>query len=242
MEGIAVIDNERRGSEWRFYVFGQPKEYESIGADYAQTYNQQVYGEDAPSVKYVCVDLPDQRDIGLYKKAGICEEQILCVHQFFTDNCMMVPTVKVQDKLKELEYSLHCTQVDYRNSDIKLIKDGYVIASILLDKSCFWAILYFSYAKLLRMEVYTDHMVYANYYVTAKSENRLYAKLARRCFYNKDGAVAYDQIFEKENERYLFPDGRCYTKPQFVAEFIRELNLSEEDRVILDASVSEEVM
>ena len=91
-----------------------------------------------------------------------------------------------------------------------------------------------SNGKLIRAEINTDRIFYANYYVTAKSEQGLYAKLTRRTFYNKDGSVAYNQIFEKEREYYLFEDGKTCTNAQFIKEFIVKMNLSEKDTVIVD--------
>lgn len=51
-----------------------------------------------------------------------------------------------------------------------------------------------------------------------------------------DGSAAYDQIFEGEKEWYLFPDGKRYTKPQFLAAFMSKLNLTRQDTVMLDRS------
>lgn len=227
------------------YILGQPEAYTLAGLDYAQVCGRMISGETDGPVRYVCTELPGQKELETYKKAGIDAEQILGIHSYFTDNHNISVTAKAEDKLEELKHSLQFTEVDKRDSEIRLIKDGYVIAAIFLDaedKDRFWGIHYYSYTKLLRMEVYTDRIAYANYYVTAKSENGLYAKLVRRCFYNRDASVAYEQILEGEKERYLFPDGRCYTRPQFYAEFVRKMNLSKQDRVILDASVSPELM
>ncbi|MCI8799084.1 MAG: glycosyltransferase [Lachnospiraceae bacterium] len=227
------------------YILGQPEAYALAGLDYAQVYGQTISGETDGPVRYVCTELLGQGESATYKKAGIGTEQILGIHSYFTDNHNVSVTAKAEDKLEELRHSFRFTDIDRRNSEIRLIKDGYVVAAILLDaidKDRFWGIHYYSYTKLLRMEVYTDQIAYANYYVTAKSENGLYAKLVRRCFYNRDASVAYEHIFEGEKERYLFPDGRRYTRPQFIAEFVRKLNLTAQDRVILDASVSPELM
>ena len=196
------------------YIFGQVKEYVLAKMDVTQVYSQELLGEFAQTAKYVSAEIPDQEEIGVYRKAGIDAGQVLNVYQYLTDNHTIVPSVEVSAKLVELKNSLQYTGVDYQDSEIRLIKDGYVIATVILDrtdKSCLWGICYFSYAKLLRMEIYTDGIAYINYYVTAKSEHGLYAKLTRRTFYNRDASAAYDQIFEGEKEWYLFPDGRRYT-------------------------------
>lgn len=227
------------------YVFGQAKEYARAELDYGQTYNQQMLGEIACSVRYVCADIVGQNEIELYEKAGIDAGKILGLHQFLTGSRTACPSIKAKDKLMELKACFEGARVEERESEIWLVKDGYVIVSILLDerdKSLLKGVSYFSRAKLLRMEIYTDRVSYANYYMTAKSEHGLYAKLVRRSFYREDGSVAYDQIFEGEKEWYVFPDGRRYTKQQLITRFVRELSFSNEDVVILDASVPQEIM
>lgn len=227
------------------YVFGQAKEYARAELDYGQTYNQQMLGEIACPVRYVCADIVGQNEIELYEKAGIDAGQILGLHQFLTGSRTACPSIKAKDKLMELKACFEGSRVEERESEIWLVKDGYVIVSILLDErdqSLLKGVSYFSRAKLLRMEIYTDRVSYANYYMTAKSEHGLYAKLVRRSFYREDGSVAYDQIFEGEKEWYVFPDGRRYTKQQLITRFVRELSFSNEDVVILDASVPQEIM
>lgn len=115
--------------------------------------------------------------------------------------------------------------------------EGWRGAIILLDKTNpkkFFEILYFCKARLIRIEFYTKGISYVNYYVTAKSDNGLYAKLVRRTYYNKNGAVAYEQIWKGDEERYIFPDGRMYTRSQFVAEFVKQLDLTQRDIIFLD--------
>lgn len=227
------------------YVLGQLKDYMHADMNYAQTYNQELLGANLGKVKYIYTDVPERKDIELYRRAGIDERQIIGMYQYFTGNGSVALSVKVEDKLEELRKSLSYTNVRYMDSEIRLSRDGFVIASILLDqrdKDYLWGICYFSHAKLLRMEVYMEGLAYVNYYVTAKSSNGLYAKLVRRSFYDGNGSVVFDQILIGEKGRYLFPDGRNYTKQQFIVEFIKQLKLSKEDTVLIDNSVTTEFM
>ncbi|MCI8712114.1 MAG: glycosyltransferase [Ruminococcus sp.] len=207
---------------------------------YMQAFRRRIIGEDTQAAKYIITEMLEQKDIDKYVRAGINIEHIVSVHQYFTDNRGLRASVKVEDKLKELKNKLHYTNISYQNMEIWLSKEGYVIASILLDekdKDYFGGILYFSRTKLVRMEVYRENIVYANYYMTANSQKGAYAKLVRRTFYNTDGTRAYDEIFRGNEETYLFSDGRDYTKMQFRAEFIKRLKLSMSDTVLIDRSV-----
>lgn len=227
------------------YIFGQPKDYAFAGLDYAQAYQKLISEEIACPIRYICTELVDAQEVKLYEKAEISLENVLGIYSFFTDNDTICSSVKVEDKLEELKNTLKFTGIDKRDLEIRLIKDGYVIAIIMLDekdRKFIKGICYYAHAKLLRMEIYTSCVAYVNYYVTAKSQSGLYAKLVRRTFYNKDASVVYEQIFEKEKEWYLFSDGRRLTKLQFIAEFIKKMNLTKQDMIVLDESIPCELM
>ena len=207
------------------------------GIDHAQGYRASLLKDFSHPVKFIFTNVPRSHEVNLYKHLGISVEQMLSMHQYFSDNRTLEATENADDKATELKDRLHCSDISYVGEEIKLIKDGYVVAAILLEKTNpkkFFAINYFCQKNLIRTEVYAKGITYANYYVTAKSGDGLYAKLVRRTFYNKNGFVAYDQIWKGDKERYIFPDGRTYTRLQFVAEFVKQLNLSEKDIIFLD--------
>lgn len=70
--------------------------------------------------------------------------------------------------------------------------------------------------------------------MTATYNGREYAKLVRRTYFIRDSAACFDMIYDNGEERYLLPDGRFFTKSEFMAEFIKRLNLTEKDTVIID--------
>lgn len=219
------------------YIFNLLVGYVIGGVDHAQGYRASILKDLPYPVKFIFTCVPRRQDINLYQYLGISVEQMLCMHQFFSDNRTLKAVEKADDKVAELYERLHCTDIIYQNEEIQLVKDGYVAASLLLEETNpknFFAIHYYSRAKLVHTEFYTKGITYANYYVTAQSDNGLYAKLVRRTFYNRDGSVAYEQIWKGDEERYIFPDGRMYTKLQFLTEFVKKLDLSEKDVVFLD--------
>lgn len=227
------------------YILSQKIENILNGIIYMQKYKEQMFGKTSAPIRYIFTEVPKKTKMDDYRKMGIDAEQLVNVYQYLANNHSLTCSVKTEDKLEELRNILHYTSENRLDSEIQLIKEGYVIATIILDrtnKEYLWGILYYSYTKLLRMEVYMDGIVYANSYVTAKSEHGIYAKLAKRTFYGKDGSVSYDQIFEGEKEWFLFSDGRIYTKPQMMEELIKKLKLSEEDIVFLDDSVPDRIL
>ncbi len=56
---------------------------------------------------------------------------------------------------------------------------------------------------------------------------------------NEDGSVAYEEIIDEvdgkpETQVYRFPDQVFYSKQEFVAYFMRSLQLTDKDLLILD--------
>lgn len=217
------------------------------GIDNAQGYRAKMLNNLSEPAKYIFTELPTGRDIDYYGKMGIDVKQMISVHQFFTDSHSLELSVRVQDKVEELRERLGYTDIVSSGRDIKLLRDGAVIASILRDETktdfCS-AIHYFSDGcYLICTENYMGKMFYVDYYVTASSDAGMYAKHVRRSFFNSDGTIAYEQLFSKnEIVWYLFPDGRVCTYQEFFAEFIKGLALTERDVVLLDRSVQPGLM
>lgn len=221
------------------YVFNLLVNWVNNGVDNAQGYRAKILKGIQPHIRYIFTELPGKREIDLYKNVGIHIDQMLSMHQYFTDHQSLKALARTDNKLQELKESLQYTDLEYQDEEIKLIKDGSVIASIILeknDKECFHRIYYFEYGKLFREENYTDGIFYVDYYLTANSSNGPYAKLVKRTFCNTDGTAVYDQVFEGDKEWYLFPDGGIYNKTQLIVEFVKNLKLSEQDTVLLDRS------
>ncbi len=219
------------------YIFDLVVGYAPGGLERAQGYRALALKDFPNTVKFVFTELPRQREINLYGNYGMDVEQMLSMHQYFTDNQTLKLSVKTEDKLEELKKILPRTRVEYRETVIRLIRDSFVVAEILLDENDgnnFYGIHYYNKTRLIRTEYYTSGIAYTDYYVTARSDSGIYAKIVRRTFYNSDGSVAYDLIWKGKEGRYIFPNGRIYTKSQFIAEFVKRLNISERDIVFLD--------
>ncbi len=219
------------------YVYSLLVGYFPNGVDYAQGYRAGILRKLSGSVRYIFTELPGRENIRFYESLGIREEEMLSVHHFFLDRPALGLTVMVQDKLSELKRSLESTDVKYRDSEIQLQKDGMVIAALVFAQEkpeALTMVHFFHQGKLVRTEHYTDHMAYADYYVTAEGERGLYAKRTRRVYCHGNGAVAYEQIFEGERSWYLFPDGGVLTKSELIAEFVKGLQLSRDDTVLID--------
>ena len=211
--------------------------YSPNGVDYAQGYRAGILRKMSCPVRYIFAELPERRDVVFYESLGIKEEEMLSMYHSLLDRPALGLAVMVQDKLMELRQSLEITDVEYRDADVRLWKDGMVAASLILDQKepdALAMVHFFHQGKLIHTEYYTDHMAYVDYFVTAESEHGLYAKKIKRTYCHGNGSIAYEQIFEGEKSWYLFPDGKMLTKAEFIAEFVKGLHLSRKDTVLID--------
>ncbi len=218
------------------YVFNLLVGYFPCGVDNAQGYRAQILDHIGDPVRYIFTEIPSVEDMEYYERLGIPEKEMLSAHQFFTDNCSMEATVEINTKLCELKESMQYTEIKETSDGKELLKNGERVAFISLDKhkKCIRYIKYYKQAKLIRGEFYTDELLYGDYYMIAATNGCEYAKLVRRTYFNRDGTVCFDMIYDNGKERYLLPDGRCCTKSEFMAEFIKRLKLTEKDTVIID--------
>ncbi len=219
------------------YIFNLLVGYEPCGVDNAQGYRAKMLKYLSQSVKYVFTELPRRKEFEYYGKKEIDKEKILSMHYFMAGHLRIKSSVKIGDKLKKVKEYIPQAEIVYQKDQIIMKKAGITFASFISnekDSEYLERINYFEHGRLIRTEVYGDGIIYSESFMTAKSEEGFYAKLVRRTFYKEGGTIAYDQIFRKEKDVYLFPDGRRYSKSQFIAEFVKELNLQKSDTIILD--------
>ena len=219
------------------YVFSLLVGYAPNGVDYAQGYRARIFRKFPYPIQYVFTEMPRRNDIDFYNRIGIEEKEMLSMHHSFMDHPGLQLAVRAEDKLTELKDCLQITNIINNGSVIRLEKDGIAAATLVLSSENQEYLLeahFFSQDKLVRTEVYTDRLAYADYFATAESDHGIFAKRTRRVYYHSDGSVSYEQIFDGEKFHYLLPDGRILTKSGFIAEFIKKLNLSEEDTVLID--------
>ncbi len=221
------------------YIFSLLVGYMPNGVDNAQGYRAGMLAEMGYDARYVFTELPTRRYVNRYRKAGIAVEHMLSLHQFFTDHPTLALKGRAEEKLAELQEKLGASEIQRREKEIRILRDGRMVAELLLEEDreeFFYGIHYYSQGKLVRTEYYTDTLSYADCYMTDMSETGPCSRLTRRTFYNRDGAAVYDQIFEGETEWYIFPDGRLCSKSEFIGLFVKRLNLTEEDIVLADRS------
>ena len=219
------------------YVFSLLVGYAPNGVDYAQGYRAEIFTKFPYPVYYLFTEMPRRQDINFYRGIGIKEEDMFSIQHSMLDHPTLQLSVKAKDKLEKLKKDLLITDVSFHGTEICLMRDDAVVATMILapeNRDYLLEIHYFDQSKVIREEAYTDQLAYADYFTTAKSERGSYVKKTRRVYYNRDGSIAYEQMFDGEKSWYLFPDGRVLTKSEFISEFVKRLDLSEKDTVLID--------
>lgn len=207
----------------------------SSGVEYAQSYRAKLLRGLDVSMKFVFLEFISNENIQtLTENIGFQDDEIIWMYQYFTDVRIAPTTYTVADiianiaepivretqegKIKRLYLNDNQDFITcyLKNKDTDIVdRAEFVINGMLVRKD------YYSYVR-----------TFSEYY----APNNNVAKLYMRQFYNEDGSVAYTEHIDGETHLYAFPDQMFYTREAFVAHFIKKLQLTSEDIVILDRS------
>ncbi len=94
-------------------------------------------------------------------------EHMLSLHQFFTDHPTLALKARAEEKLAELQEKLGASEIQRREKEIRILRDGTMVAELLLEEDreeFFYGIHYYSQGKLVRTEYYTDTLSHGGIY------------------------------------------------------------------------------
>ncbi|WP_449457172.1 accessory Sec system glycosyltransferase GtfA [Streptococcus suis] len=206
----------------------------SSGVEYAQAYRSTIFQQSNIPAKFVFTDLITQDNISdLTRNMGFVDEDIIWLYTYFTD-IKTSPTTYTLDDVRNA-YAGTMTDCERLGNVIKLQYEGNTYLSVYLadkEKETVRAVEYVSNGNLIRKDFYSYTKVFSEYY--APKDNR--AELYLRRFFNEDGSRAYDELLSEGTSIFQFPDRLLYSKEELVTYFMKSLNLTTEDVVILDRS------
>ncbi len=88
--------------------------------------------------------------------------------------------------------------------------------------------------KTTFMEAVTNRPLYIDFLNQFEENGVSVKRCSRRSFFNQDGSVAYDIIYDKEGiERYVFPDGEICSRSEFLLKSMQNFCFSEKDLIII---------
>lgn len=92
---------------------------------------------------------------------------------------------------------------------------------------------YYKDERIIFTSFYFDSLAYTELYGTSDHEIGE-SQLERRLFWNTDGKLVFEQVFEADKIKYVFSDGQVMDNQEFVIYFIKNLALNENDICIMD--------
>ncbi|PHK50141.1 accessory Sec system glycosyltransferase GtfA [Staphylococcus edaphicus] len=205
----------------------------SSGVEYAQAYRAKLLRQSSQNIKFVYLDFIQNENIQtLTSNMGFHDNEIIWLYQYFTDIKIAPTTFTIGDLKNTLgEAVIHTEQIDkkvrlFLNNEqtfvtcyLKNQDEPYVDRAEFVIKGI-----------LVRKDFYSYVRVFSEYY--APFENR--AKIYMRQFYNEDGSIAYNEYVDGDESTFAFDDAKLYSKAEFVGYFIRRLQLTSKDMIILD--------
>ena len=212
------------------YDFSLASMYELTGVDTALCNRAFLFREKGCKVKMIFVDVPTVRDLQLYTALGLDYEEILSVYQYYAGVRNLEPVMDSKEMAHNLTELLGCTD-EQRQGDFLILRRGERKAAVLhltADGTSFYTVDYYQDEKLVRTDYYADARYASVFYETDGG------RISERYFYRSDGSLALTQVFRNGQEYNVFPDGGGYSKEQLFSLFVRELNLTKDDLVILD--------
>ena len=219
------------------YVFSLMVNYISSGVDMAQGIRSEFLRKKNQPVFYVFEELPGERELLMYEELGIKKSEMMNMHLFLADNFDVSGEYKVSEHLQEIMDRLQATETLTEEQEIRLIRNGSRVASLILskDRESIIEINYYNRERLILREYYAGRVLYRDYFATTKGNGYYYAKKVRTSFLNKTGNTVYDCLYgDKNEETYVFSKGDTYTKQQLIEKFMQKLEFSDKDTLFVD--------
>lgn len=205
----------------------------SSGVEYAQAYRANVLRNIIQPAKFIFTELILQDNIQhLTANIGFLDEEIINLYSYFTDTKFHSTTFTVE-QLKVL-FPGEPDKIQRNGKTLKLeySKDEFFVTAYMTSETSDFVnrAEYVSRGKLIRKDFFTYTRTFSEYY--APKDNK--AKVYQRKFFNEDGSVAYEEVIDGNDSIFYFSDKVLYSKEEFLAYFLQQLNLTSEDIVIID--------
>ncbi|MFQ3870864.1 accessory Sec system glycosyltransferase GtfA [Staphylococcus sp. Mo2-6] len=207
----------------------------SSGVEYAQFYRAQLLRSCSQKVKFVFLDFIDKENIQtLTENIGFYDEEIVWLYQYFTNVKIASTSVTIDEIIEQLHSEV--TKIENSGKTRRLYYNNnknYAVCYLKYeDNEVVDRVEYYSNGKLLKRDYFTYVRVLSEHF--APEDN--VAKLYMRSFYNEDGSIAYNEYVNDDESMFVFENKVLYTKQEFIAYFLENLELTSKDIIIVDRS------
>ena len=205
----------------------------SSGVEYAQIYRAKALRDSHIPAKFIFMDMIQHENIQhLTANIGFKDTEVIWLYQHFSDIKIAPTTYTVEQLLATIPYKLSRTENSGKTIRYFYDEEQFFVTAYLtkegqhtVDRAEF-----VSRGCLIRKDYYSYTRVFSEYYAPKNESAHLY----HRRFFNEDGSVAYDELIDGEQSIFKMPDTLLYSKADLIAYFIRSLNLTATDILIMD--------
>ncbi|UTG99925.1 accessory Sec system glycosyltransferase GtfA [Macrococcoides canis] len=204
----------------------------SSGVEYAQVYRASMLRNLKQDAKFVFLDFINSENIQTYtENIGFKDDEIIWLYQYFTDIKIAPTSYTTKDLMKTINAPATNIVIKGKIKTIYLGSEHTYVRCFLKNQNedIIDRVEYVVNHKLIKKDFYTYTKLCTEYYAPDNG-----AKLYMRKFYNEDGTIAYREYIDKEDNLFEINDEKLYSKQEFVAYFMKSLNLTAEDIIILD--------
>lgn len=204
----------------------------SSGVEYAQSYRAKCFRKINTDFKFVFLDFVNQDYIQRYtSNIGFKDNEIIWLYLWFTDLKLKPLSMTIEDFEKTINLqTCKKEKTKYGHRYVFSAKDYielHVVDNKYIYKSC-----YVTNGFLIRQDYFSYTKMYTEFFAPYKGKANLYLRI----FYNEDGSIAYEQFVDNNKEMFKIGKDILCDKQEFLKRFIKELNLSKKDIVIMDRS------
>lgn len=205
----------------------------SSGVEYAQSYRAQSFRNLHLDSKFIFTDMITYEHIEhMTKNIGFLDSEVIWLYMYFTNFKMTPVTYNDEDLVK----TLPCLDYTYKREGkigryiFKGDGNFYTVYYTKEDSNLIHRVEIVSNGFLIRKDYFTYARLFSEYYAPLDNKAHLYL----RRFFNDDGSLAYEEINDDDKVMYQFKDQIITSKEEFVAYFIKCLNLTSDDVLIVD--------
>ncbi|PFG79263.1 accessory Sec system glycosyltransferase GtfA [Lactococcus lactis] len=215
------------------YNFNLGIGWASSGVEYAQAYRANIFRKNKQEAKFIFTDLFHENIQAMTQNIGFEDHEIIWLYQYYTNLKIRPSSYTVEELESQFSSSPSDTKrtlgmITYTflsvNSQMNvfLTKDGQFVSKTETIIN----------GNLVKRDYYSYVKVFSEYFKPVDHQARLF----QRRFFNEDGSVAYEELNNGKESLYLFEDRTIYSFEALLADFMKQLQLTTQDLVIIDRS------
>lgn len=215
------------------YNFNLGIGWASSGVEYAQVYRAQSFRRLGVDAKFIFTDFITQTNVEeLTKNIGFHDDEVIWLYQYFTD-FPIAPTTYTLEELQQTFTQL-VQKVETQGTQVKFRfgPDAWALAYLKSpQKQVVERVEYVTANNLVRKDFFTSGRWMSEFFIPVNQV----ATCIQRTYFNQDGTVAFEELLDGDAAPiYRFKDQVLRSKEALVSYFVRCLQLTHQDVVIID--------